>query len=104
MLEALADKVKKGLRSWTNSMAGEQLESKVEAIRRTENEYGTDPFGFSLDYALAAIAPLLWVYKNYHRVTTHGIDKVPKGRVLLVSNHSGQLPMDGAMIGVAMLT
>jgi 1-acyl-sn-glycerol-3-phosphate acyltransferase len=31
------------------------------------------------------------------------MDKVPAGRVLLVANHSGQLPMDAAMIGVAML-
>jgi 1-acyl-sn-glycerol-3-phosphate acyltransferase len=36
-------------------------------------------------------------------VEAYGVEKVPKGRVLLISNHSGQLPMDGAMIGVAML-
>jgi 1-acyl-sn-glycerol-3-phosphate acyltransferase len=32
------------------------------------------------------------------------MEKVPAGRVLLVANHSGQLPMDAAMIGVAMLS
>jgi 1-acyl-sn-glycerol-3-phosphate acyltransferase len=76
----------------------------MTALAPTQNEYGVDPFGFSLDFALAAIAPLIWLYKHYFRVEIHGIEKVPTGRVLLVPNHSGQLPFDGAMIGVAMLT
>ena len=32
----------------------------------------------------------------------HGIENVPAGRVLLVANHSGQVPIDGALIGAAM--
>lgn len=103
MLERLSDVVKKGLRQWTDRMAGEAVDETVTSLARVENEYGVDPFGFSLDYTLAAVAPFLWLYKNYFRVETFGIEKVPKGRVLLVSNHSGQLPFDGAMIGVSML-
>jgi 1-acyl-sn-glycerol-3-phosphate acyltransferase len=104
MLERLGDGVRKGLKRWTESMVGGPLDEKMAALRRTENEYGVDPFGFNLDYTLAALAPLVWVFKHYHRVEVFGLDKVPAGRVLLVSNHSGQLPMDAAMIGVAMLT
>jgi 1-acyl-sn-glycerol-3-phosphate acyltransferase len=77
---------------------------RLHELKRPQNEFGVDPFGFSLDFSLAAIAPLVWLYKHYFRVQTHGIEKVPGGRVLLVANHSGQLPFDGAMIGVAMLT
>ncbi|MEW5740180.1 MAG: lysophospholipid acyltransferase family protein [Myxococcota bacterium] len=99
----IADKLKQGLRKWTESMVGDDLEERL-AGERPENEYGVDPFGFSLEYALSAIGPFVWLYKNYFRVQTFGIEKVPRGRVLLVSNHSGQLPLDGAMIGVAMLT
>ncbi|XXF79815.1 lysophospholipid acyltransferase family protein [Myxococcaceae bacterium GXIMD 01537] len=99
----LGDKLKRRLRGWTEEMAGEDRKERLQSLARTENEYGVDPFGFNLDYSLAAIAPLLWLYRHYHRVETHGIDRVPAGRVLLVSNHSGQLPMDGAMIGVAMM-
>lgn len=84
-------------------MVGDDLEDRL-AGERPENEYGVDPFGFSLEYALSAIGPFVWLYKNYFRVETHGIEKVPRGRVLLVANHSGQIPLDGAMIGVAMLT
>jgi len=103
MLERVSDRLKQQLREWTFRMAGDDAEERVQALRRPENEYGVDPFGFNLDYALSAIAPLVWIYKHYHRVQVTGIENVPEGRVLLVANHSGQLPMDGAMIGVAML-
>lgn len=103
MLERVADVVKRGLKDWTYRMMGDGVENKVQAIARTENEYGVDPFGFNLDFAMSAIAPIVWLYKHYFRVETHGIQNVPRGRVLLVSNHSGQLPIDGAMIGVALM-
>src|SRR5262249_37690650 len=99
--DGVGDALKRGMKAWTESMAGTELEDKLRALDRTQNEYGVDPFGFSLDYALSAIAPIVWMYRNYFRVETHGIEKVPAGRVLLVSNHSGQLPFDAAMIGVA---
>ncbi|MFP2933126.1 lysophospholipid acyltransferase family protein [Pyxidicoccus sp. 3LG] len=103
MLERLTDRVKKGLRDWTDRLANDEQKGRLLALARPENEYGVDPFGFNLDYSLSALAPFLWLYRNYFRVETYGIEKVPAGRVLLVSNHSGQLPMDGAMIGVSMM-
>src|SRR5215471_2553513 len=104
MLEQLGDELKKTLRGWTESMVGKDLRARIEKVGRRENEFGVDPFGFDLQYALAAMAPFVWLYKQYFRVQTFNIDRVPPGRVLLVSNHSGQLPLDGAMIVVALLT
>jgi 1-acyl-sn-glycerol-3-phosphate acyltransferase len=103
MLEQLGDKVKQELREWTERMVGPERKERLQALTRTGNEYGVDPFGFNLDYSLSALAPFVWLYRHYHRVETFGVEKVPGGRVLLVSNHSGQLPMDGAMIAVALL-
>jgi 1-acyl-sn-glycerol-3-phosphate acyltransferase len=103
MLERLTDRVKKGLRGWTDRLANDEQKQRLLALARPENEYGVDPFGFSLDYSLSALAPFVWLYRNYFRVETYGIEKVPAGRVLLVSNHSGQIPLDGAMIGVSMM-
>lgn len=100
---SLSDSLKRGLRVWTESMVGGELGARLSGSR-PQNEYGVDPFGFSLDYALSALGPFVWLYQNYFRVETFGIEKVPPGRVLLISNHGGQLPLDGAMIGVAMLT
>src|SRR5205823_6340374 len=68
-----------------------------------QNEYGVDPFGLELDFTKAAIAPVLWLYRTYFRVETHGIDQVPTGRVMLISNHSGQLPLDATMIAMSLL-
>jgi len=104
MFERLGDAVKQRMKRWTEGMIAPDQLPQLTAIARTENEYGVDPFGFNLEFALAAVAPFLWLYKFYFRVETHGVEKVPAGRVLLVANHSGQLPFDGAMIGVAMLT
>jgi 1-acyl-sn-glycerol-3-phosphate acyltransferase len=33
----------------------------------------------------------------------HGIENVPAGRVMLVSNHGGQIPLDGVVIACALL-
>jgi len=92
------------LRAWTLELGGEGLRARLARLTPPGNEYGVDPFGFDLDYAVAAIAPLLWLYKKYFRVELHGVERVPpEGRVLLVANHSGQLPFDAAMIALALL-
>jgi 1-acyl-sn-glycerol-3-phosphate acyltransferase len=104
MLTRLSDELRKQLRSVTERLSGPDFSERVASIARPNNEYGVDAFGFNLDWALAAVAPFVWLYKYYFRVQTFGIENVPAGRVILVSNHSGQLPLDGAMIGVALLT
>lgn len=95
--------MKQGLKHWTLSMGGADLLERLRGHRQA-NEYGVDSFGFSLDYALTAVGPMVWLYQNYFRVETKGLEHIPRGRVLLVSNHGGQLPVDGAMIGIALLT
>src|SRR5512145_1821849 len=92
------------LRAWTWELGGAELRARLAKLTPPGNEYGVDPFGFDLDYALAAIAPLLWLYKKYFRVEVHGVERVPaEGRVLLIANHSGQLPFDAAMLGLSLL-
>ena len=103
MLERVSDRVKERLKQWTLEMAGKDAEQRIASAIKQQNEYGVDPFGFSMDYALAAVAPLVWMYRHYHRVRTYGIERVPPGRVILVGNHSGQLPVDAAMMAIALL-
>ena len=44
------------------------------------------------------------LYDYYFRVETHGIERVPTGRVLLIGNHAGNtIPFDGALLAAAML-
>jgi 1-acyl-sn-glycerol-3-phosphate acyltransferase len=81
----------------------DELERKTEQLRADLGELGVDPFGYDPRVVKYAAVPVAWLYKNYFRVKTHGLEKVPNGRVLLVSNHSGQLPFDGMMIGCALV-
>jgi len=95
--------LRSAMSKWTVQLGGPEMEARLARLVAPQNEYGVDPFGLDLDFAKAAVAPALWVYKNWFRVRTHGIEKVPAGKVLLVSNHSGQLPLDAAMIVVSMI-
>jgi 1-acyl-sn-glycerol-3-phosphate acyltransferase len=103
-MEPMTTALLERLRAWTWELGGEELRGRLAKLAPPGNEYGIDPFGFDLDYAVAAIAPLLWLYKRYFRVEVHDVERVPaEGRVLLVSNHSGQLPFDAAMLALSLL-
>ena len=58
------------------------------------DDFGLDPTFEEM------VSPLFeFLYSRWWRVQTTGLENVPhEGRVLLVSNHSGMLPWDGAMI------
>jgi 1-acyl-sn-glycerol-3-phosphate acyltransferase len=100
----LASAIRERLTAWTLELGGPGTRARLEKLTPPRNEYGVDPYGFDVDYTVAAVAPLLWLYRKYFRVQLHGIENVPgEGRVLLVSNHSGQLPFDASMIEVACL-
>lgn len=102
MFERWTDELKDRLRQLTLELAGPRAEA-LRAIPKPANEFGVDSFGFDPEFALSAVAPFAWLYRRYFRVETHGVEKVPRGRALLVGNHAGQIPIDGAMIGVALL-
>jgi 1-acyl-sn-glycerol-3-phosphate acyltransferase len=80
-----------------------RIDDRLRKIPTELNEYGFDRFGMSPESARRAALPAALLYRYYFRVETHGIEHVPAGRVLLVANHAGQLPFDGAMLGTAML-
>jgi len=61
-----------------------------------------DPFGFDPVYWDKVEPVFEFLFDNYFRVELSGTENVPaKDRVLLVANHSGTLPYDGAMLKVA---
>jgi 1-acyl-sn-glycerol-3-phosphate acyltransferase len=62
-----------------------------------------DSFGYHPE-SLRYIAPIArFLYRNYFRVEVHGLERVPEGRLLLVANHSGQIPLDGMMINTSLI-
>ena len=96
--------VREQLRELTFELGGPGLRERLEKLTPPRNEYGVDPYGLDLDYAVAAMAPFLWLYRKYFRVEVHGMERVPTdGRMLVIANHSGQLPFDAVMLFVALL-
>ena len=79
-----------------------------ELLERFPNKvgsYGYDAWGFNKK----GIKPFLNVgkffYDKYFKVQTLGTENIPKdGRVLIIGNHSGQLPIDAILLGYAMFT
>ena len=81
------------------------LESQADLFkRRLTGEYETDEWGYDQE-VVDTVKPLFdFMYNKYWRVETSGLEHIPdEGRALLVVNHSGQLPWDGAMVGLAVL-
>jgi 1-acyl-sn-glycerol-3-phosphate acyltransferase len=66
------------------------------------NELGYDPWGFHPESARFYYSIAKRIYR-YFRPAIHGLENVPSGRVLIVPNHSGQLPFDAIVIAVACL-
>jgi 1-acyl-sn-glycerol-3-phosphate acyltransferase len=78
------------------------IRKRMRDIPTRLNENGVDQFGFDPEYAAKMVPTLAWIYENYFRVEQHNVDLIPDGRCLLISNHSGQLPIDGVMIGMSL--
>jgi 1-acyl-sn-glycerol-3-phosphate acyltransferase len=80
-----------------------EVAAAVDAAPNRVNEFGYDPWGFSPAFAKLGYTFAKRTMLPYFRPEVHGIENVPTGRVLLVPNHSGQLPFDGILIALVMI-
>lgn len=80
-----------------------EIESLVRRIPKPVGSFGYDAWGYNEDTFKVTLGLAKWLYERYFRVTTHGLENIPeRGRVLIIPNHSGQLPMDGVLVGMAL--
>lgn len=84
------------------SILGERFDDRLARVPLELGAAGVDPFGLDPQWAKYALATVAMLHRRYFRTEVHGIRNVPVGRVLLVANHSGQIPIDGAIVGAAM--
>ncbi|GAB5541703.1 MAG: hypothetical protein SangKO_014630 [Sandaracinaceae bacterium] len=82
---------------------GEELDARIARIQMHPNEAGFDPFGFDPGTARYALALAAFLHRFYFRTEVFGVEHVPEGRVLIIANHSGQIPMDGLIIGTSLM-
>ncbi|HVY44615.1 MAG TPA: lysophospholipid acyltransferase family protein [Minicystis sp.] len=94
-IEAIASDV-------TTRLLGRDFEERLRRVPMAVSPTGVDPFGMDPSWAKYAIGIAAFFHRFYFRTEVRGIERVPTGRVLLVSNHSGQIPMDGLLLGAAM--
>jgi len=81
------------------------IDRKIDAIQKPTGSLGYDPWGYNADAMKIGYTLVQQLYRHYFRVQADGVDKVPgQGPVLLIANHSGQLPLDGVLIGFALAT
>jgi 1-acyl-sn-glycerol-3-phosphate acyltransferase len=79
----------------------EEIAERMVRIPTRLNAYGYDAWGLHPDSARRALLVTSLLYRYWFRVEVHGIERLPAGRVLLISNHAGQIALDAAMIGTA---
>jgi 1-acyl-sn-glycerol-3-phosphate acyltransferase len=82
---------------------GEELDERLSRITTRPNEAGVDPFGFDPATARYALAVAAFLHRFYFRSEVSGVNNVPDGRVLVIANHSGQIPIDGLILGTSLM-
>ena len=81
------------------------IEALIDRIPKRVGSFGYDPWGYDENNVKLGVGLIKLLYEHYFRVTAHGLENVPaSGRALIIGNHSGQLPMDGVLVGYALLT
>lgn len=82
-------------------------EAELERLRGLayrDEGHGYDAFGMHPAWVGAVLALLRPLHQSWFRVTSHGISHIPSaGPAVLVANHSGMLPFDGAMLCIDVL-
>lgn len=87
---------------WLETVLGKDFHDRLERVPLSLGTSGVDPFGLDPQWAKYTLASIAFLHRRYFRTEVHGIENLPKGRVLLVANHSGQVPIDGALIGATL--
>jgi 1-acyl-sn-glycerol-3-phosphate acyltransferase len=84
-------------------LLGESFADRMSRVPLALGPTGVDPFGLDPEWAKYVICSVVALHRKYFRTEVHGIENAPNGRVIFIANHSGQVPIDGALIAAALL-
>jgi 1-acyl-sn-glycerol-3-phosphate acyltransferase len=101
LLARLVDGARRVRDELSSRVLGSDFDERV-ALLEARYRLAKDPFGFDVETARKAVATCALFHRLYFRTEVFGIENVPEGRALLIANHSGQVPIDAAIIGCAM--
>jgi len=97
-----AEAMRSAFDDFTIRLLGRDFEDRLRRVPIPMGTGGVDPFGLDPAWAKYAVGVAAFFHRFYFRADVFGIERVPQGRVLLISNHSGQLPIDAMLIGASL--
>jgi 1-acyl-sn-glycerol-3-phosphate acyltransferase len=103
LIERARDALRREMDATVDRWLGDDARDRIDSLAWHETAGGVDPFGFDPRVAKYAVVGARKLYRDWFRAEVHGIENVPDGRVLLISNHSGQIPLDAMAIACALL-
>ena len=83
-------------------LLGSDFEERFRLLSERYEQLGGDPFGFDPEAVRSAALASAFFHRAYFRTDVYDVDRVPEGRVMLVANHSGQIPIDAMIIACAL--
>ncbi len=98
----IMDGATSGIDDWMTGKLGEEFNERLARVPLNLTATGVDEFGLDPQWTKYALASVAFLHRKYFRTEIFGKEHVPAGRVLLVSNHSGQIPIDAALIGASL--
>ena len=99
----MSNTVMRQLERFLEVHVGSEMLERLDLMQGTLNERATDDFGFAPQNLKWAMPFCHFLHRYWFRVESHGLENLPAGRTLLVSNHSGQIPIDAMMIVTTIL-
>jgi 1-acyl-sn-glycerol-3-phosphate acyltransferase len=77
----------------------QQVTLAVDRLELPFNRLGFDPYGVSRFHLRVGMTALAALYRYYFSVEARGVEHVPpRGRAMLVGNHSGGIAIDASMV------
>jgi 1-acyl-sn-glycerol-3-phosphate acyltransferase len=98
----LVDSARSSVDGWMTKKLGEELNARLARVPLNLTATGVDPFGMDPEWLKYTLASIAFLHRHYFRTEVFGAENVPGRRALLVANHSGQVPIDAAMIGASL--
>jgi 1-acyl-sn-glycerol-3-phosphate acyltransferase len=88
---------------WGVSQEDDAKIKEVFEVLRVKYAGYEDPWGFNLELCEKALRAILPFYRRYFKVRVFGQENVGDVPYLVVSNHTGQIPIDAMLITMAFL-
>lgn len=86
-------------RALSSLVGGAGIRDRAHRLHFADAGHGYDLFGMHPDFVALGDAIASPLYDRYFRVKSYGAEHIPaSGPAILAANHSGTLPLDGAML------